>query len=245
MNTRTSFGWLFLLALLCWTPLSSQVLAQGDMDGSTENEAPKILLREGAQLSLQFLPGDADPVTEDMQQANARTYHLEGERGRHEHMDLRLTVSPSTDARSLDDDGNSSELDADYVILETGKQVTEDWLQPGTIFGFHHIALKPDVDRDEFERFIRDVWAPTQSDALPDSKIIFLKSIRGDREGEYSFVWIIDSEETRDYYFPQSGVPSKMYTEFEKGWLWINADDQMGKYVSTEEEGEFTDFVVR
>ncbi|MBB4080132.1 hypothetical protein GGR28_002762 [Lewinella aquimaris] len=223
--------------------MSPRMMAQGDMDGAMERPAP-VLLREGAQLSFQFVSGDTEPDADMVQDGNSMVYFLEGERGRHEDMNLKLTVSPDTNTMSLDDDTSDSELDADYVVFETGKEVKEDWLRPGTIFGFHHIALKPDADKAEFEKFIRNVWSPTQSDALPDSKIIFLKSIRGDRAGEYSFVWIIDSEETRDYYFPESGVPSKMYTEFEKGWSWIAADDQMGKFVSPDTE-EFTDYVVR
>jgi hypothetical protein len=54
----------------------------------------------------------------------------------------------------------------------------------------------------------------------------------------------MDSEETRDFYFPRSGEPSSHYTEFEKGWSYINDEEHLGKYLAEDAEDVFTDYVV-
>lgn len=197
-----------------------------------------VPLHEGTVIRMQLLPGDAD---RDLQAKGAASGALlRGERGRHEGSEVQLTLLPAGARTGPDAEG----LAEDYLIIDSGKPVTRNWLDPGTIWGFHTILLLDSVDRDDFETFIHRYWSPTRSDALPDSKMIFLKKLSGADRGEFSYIWLIDSEETRDYYFPEAKTPSKMYTEFEQGWDWLNGPDYLGKYLAAPEDELYTDFVV-
>ena len=219
------------LLLLCGSVLGAQTAESEDA----------TLLREGVVMRLQYLPAESDLASRDLQAKGEQTTSLlRGERGRHEGSEVQLTLLP-TETELTADAGENTE---DYLIIDSGDPITRDWLEPGTIWGFHTILLLDSVDRNDFETFIHRYWSPTRSDALPDSKMIFLKKLSGTDKGEFSYVWLIDSEETRDYYFPESKVPSNMYTEFEKGWAWINDRDHLGKYLAAPEDELFTDFVV-
>ncbi|NJB86060.1 hypothetical protein GGR26_001828 [Lewinella marina] len=246
MNAYTFTPCFVLFLLLCggWP---GAVFAQTDLPDMTMDleEEEQMKLKQGALLSFQFIKPDEEPSFQDLQPTdNSQVHYLKGERGVHEKRDLLLRLSYDTSATFNPSDRVDEEISADYVIIETGKPIQDNWLKPGTIFGFHHILLKPEVDREEFEEFIHEIWSPTRSDALPDSKLIFLKAVSGAREGEYGYIWLIDSEETRDFYFPESEVPSKMYTEFEKGWNWINDDENLGRFLAGPEDQEFTDYLV-
>ena len=224
--------WRTALLLLCCTALNAQT---PDAPGTPQN------LRDGMVLRMQYLPADSDLAARDLQaKAPLTTALLQGERGRHEGTEVQLTLLPTGTELGADTGENTE----DYLIIDSGDPITRNWLEPGTIWGFHTILLLDSVDRNDFETFIHRYWSPTRSDALPDSKMIFLKKLSGIDQGEFSYVWLIDSEETRDYYFPEAKVPSKMYTEFEKGWDWINDRDHLGKYLAAPEDELFTDFVV-
>ncbi|WP_116125338.1 hypothetical protein [Lewinella sp. IMCC34183] len=213
------------ILLFSFAPLS----AQADLPPGT-GTSPR--LESGAVLRFRSLPdGQTD--------GGASTTLLRGERGDEEGRSMALSFE-EPDAEPATDDSQA----VDYLVIDTGERIRRNWLEPGVIWGVHHLALRDSVDRGAFESFIHRYWAPTRADALPDSKLIFLKALTGPRAGEFSYVWLIDSEETRDYYFPKSEVPSKMYTEFEKGWSWINGDEHLGKFLAAPEDAEFTDYVV-
>ena len=224
------------LLLLAFFSLSGMAFTQAD---TVPASTPQ--LREGVVLRLQFLPDRADFADRDLAaRGQAPTVLIAGERGRYEGKEAFLTL--------LDKPGSATrQADAateDYLIIDSGEPITRNWLEPGVIWGFHTILLLDSVDRNDFETFIHRYWSPTRADALPDSKMIFLKKLSGTDAGEFSYVWLIDSEETRDYYFPESKVPSRMYTEFEKGWDWLNGPDHLGRYLAAPEDELFTDFVV-
>lgn len=227
------------------TPLPGQA----DQIPIYEEDDP-VLLNRGVRLNLYFLP---EGTPRDIEGSATGTregtfvHHLRGERGRHEGRDLYLQVA---DAGTERPDPPSSgigyvdSLTATYEIIATGKSVENHWLRPGAIMGFHDVQLKLETSQEDFEKFIHDMWSPTRSDALPDSKVVFLKAVSGPRSGEYSYLWLIDSEETRDYYFPASGEPSGAYTTFEKGWSWVEDEENLGKYIEPDVGDVFTDFVV-
>ena len=224
------------LLLLAVLSLSGAALAQGQSDPPS---APQ--LREGVVLRLRFLPEAANLGDRDLTaRGRASTVLVEGERGRYEGKEAFLTLLEEPSAAAGEADAGAE----DYLIIDSGEPITRNWLEPGVIWGFHTILLLDSVDRNDFETFIHRYWSPTRSDALPDSKMIFLKKLSGTDAGEFSYIWLIDSEETRDYYFPESKVPSRMYTEFEKGWDWLNGPDHLGKYLAAPEDELFTDFVV-
>ncbi|WP_420459210.1 hypothetical protein [Neolewinella sp.] len=235
MHTR--FTLLLLLTVLLLPLLAQQEIAQ------------PVLLNEGARVNLYFL-SDAENGADSLMATDggAPVYLLKGERGQHESRQVLLQVLPDGSAEPsatlTGGEGFDQIYNNSFEIIETGQPVTRHWLQPGAILGLHHVRLKPGTDQAAFERFIHNMWSPTQSDALPDSKIIFLRGISGERSGDFSFMWLIDSGETREYYFPQAGKPSQIYQDFERGWAWINDDDNLGKYVDDTQGDEYTDFIV-
>lgn len=193
---------------------------------------------------------------------DSRLLQLRGERGQLQDRTAAVWIYPDVPTKSFGEqevtagqpelegtfyrfnDGLEDSLATQYRIIEVGKPMTNALLRPGAILGLHQLVLKPDVDTAAFEEFVHKIWAPNRSDALPNSKLVFLKAISGQREGQYSYLWIIDSEETRDYYFPSSGVPSRMYTEFETGWSWMESPDYLGRFLDSDVEDVFTDYVV-
>ncbi|PPK85324.1 hypothetical protein CLV84_2219 [Neolewinella xylanilytica] len=206
-----------------------------------QSAEPSPRLRDGMVISMQFLPENAPLSDADVQAKGDRTASLlRGERGRYEGRGVMLTLVPEQTELTT----TEGEDRQDYLIIDSGDPITRNWLQPGAIWGFHTILLMDSINRSDFETFIHRYWSPTRSDALPDSKLIFLKNLSGPDKGEFSYIWLIDSEETRDYYFPEAKVPSKMYTEFEKGWNWIYDPEYLGKYLAAPEDELFTDFVV-
>ena len=235
MHTRSLLSLLLGLFLL---PLAAQ-----------QEIAEPVLLNTGARVNLYFLSDaatDADSLIATDE--GAAVYLLRGERGQHEDRRVLLQVLPDGSAEPsptlTSGEGFDQVYNNSFEIIETGDPVSRHWLQPGAILGLHHVRLKPGTDQAEFERFIHNMWSPTQSDALPDSKIVFLRGISGERSGDFSFLWLIDSEETRDYYFPEAGEVSKLYADFERGWAWINDDEHLGKYVDDSQGDEYTDYIV-
>ncbi len=126
--------------------------------------------------------------------------------------------------------GYEDSLAADYLVIEAGAPVKRDWLEPGAVLGLHHMILKPYVDTHEFERFIHNTWAPNRSDAVPDSKVFFLKGIRRNHENEYIFLWVLYSEETLNRYYPTPDLVSQEYQQLQNKWKWLYSDEYRGKY---------------
>ena len=193
---------------------------------------------------------------------DSRIVQLRGERGTHErrdavlwvyadssdhaHSDLDATVAdPEVEGAFYSfNDGFEDDLSTEYRVIEVGEAITKDWLYPGAILGLHHLQLAEGIEPADFEEFVHTLWAPARADALPDTKFIFLKGVAGARTDKYAYLWIIDTEETRDFYFPSSGEASPMYTDFARGWEWIDGDEYLGKYLAEGQEDEFTDFIV-
>lgn len=73
-----------------------------------------------------------------------------------------------------------------------------------SVYALHRVRLRPGVTPAEFERFVRCEFLPAlQALDAPGVEFALLKAIRGTRTGEYQFMMIFDSVETRDRYFPE------------------------------------------
>lgn len=140
--------------------------------------------------------------------------------------------------------GWESDLVTDYLVIATGKPVKKDWLQPGAVVGLHYMKLKPDVDTKAFEKFIQDTWAPNRSDAVPGSKVFFLKGIRGENNHGYAFLWILDSEETRNRYFPQPDQASEEFEKLQEQWQWLSEENYLGQFFEGWDSERASDFIV-
>lgn len=78
------------------------------------------------------------------------------------------------------------------------------------VYGLHRVRLRPGVTAEEFERFTLSAFLPALQELRADGvDFALLKGERGARAGEYQFVMIFDSVETRDRYFPEETRPSE------------------------------------
>ncbi len=75
------------------------------------------------------------------------------------------------------------------------------------VFGVHQIELLPGVSGKEFEKFIRDEYAPLATRI--GWKGYVTKADRGEQAGKYFVIWEIDSVEQRDRFFPDTGQPTE------------------------------------
>ncbi len=133
---------------------------------------------------------------------------------------------------------------SDYVVIDAGKPVNNDWLKPGALLGFHFIVIKPSVDHRDFEQFIHNIWAPNRCDAVPGSKVFFLKGIRGIHKDQYVFLWVLNSIVTRNSYFPSTDHPSKEYLQLQDQWKWLYGKDYRGRYFKGWDTSQASDFIM-
>ena len=71
------------------------------------------------------------------------------------------------------------------------------------VFGIHELELRPGVTPEQFDQFVRDEVA--RAPAQPVWTIHVLKGDRGTRDGKFAVLIEIESVETRDRLFPDSG----------------------------------------
>ena len=72
------------------------------------------------------------------------------------------------------------------------------------VYGLHRVHLRPGVEREEFERFTVAEFLPAlRALHAPGVEFALLNAERGARAGEYQFMMVFDSVETRDRYFPE------------------------------------------
>ncbi len=204
----------------------------------------------------------------------SRVYYTRGERGKHEDEEIFLWVFknkevrdyywPQTDVANEDyqqrrktidwlytdstfyqyNTGWKEQFASDYLVIEAGRPVEKDWLSSGALIGMHFMKLKKGINTDDFEDFIRNTWAPNRSDAVPGSKVFFLKGIRGNHENEYVFMWVIESLETRDQYYPEKDQVSAMYEKLQKKWSWLYSDEYRGQFFDSWLSDEQSDYII-
>jgi hypothetical protein len=73
-----------------------------------------------------------------------------------------------------------------------------------SVYGLHRVHLRPGVEPAEFERFTLVEFLPAlRALHAPGVEFALLKAERGARAGEYQFMMVFDSVESRDRYFPE------------------------------------------
>ena len=72
------------------------------------------------------------------------------------------------------------------------------------VYGLHRVRLRAGVDPAEFERFTLSEFLPALQELRATGvEFALLKAERGSEAGEYQFMMVFDSIETRDRYFPE------------------------------------------
>ncbi|MBX2877567.1 MAG: hypothetical protein KTR30_35945 [Saprospiraceae bacterium] len=140
--------------------------------------------------------------------------------------------------------GWENELSADYRVISAGVELSQNWLQANAMISLRHMKLKPGIDTTAFEAFMADTWGPNRSDAVPGSKAFFLQGISGGHKGEYALLWVLESVETRNKYFPEENQSSEVYRELQEMWSWLDDEVYGGQYVEGWDEAGKNDYFV-
>ena len=72
------------------------------------------------------------------------------------------------------------------------------------VLGMHSVELKPGVDEQEFEEFIKTDVLPVYR-KVPGQTAHLLKADRGVRNGKYLVLIELESPERRDHIYPPAG----------------------------------------
>jgi hypothetical protein len=108
------------------------------------------------------------------------------------------------------------------------------------VFVTNAIALRPGVQADEFERFVRE---EINASPWPDGiHVSLLKGDRGDREGKYLVLLQFDSVERRDWASPAIGQLSAEYLQMIEPKM--AALEKWGTLASGPLAATFTEYVV-
>ena len=70
------------------------------------------------------------------------------------------------------------------------------------VYGVHDIELGEGVDASEFEQYVLEKFVPAWTEARNGMRMTVLKGDRGERKGKYQLVYVLDSADTRDRFFP-------------------------------------------
>jgi len=76
----------------------------------------------------------------------------------------------------------------------------------GEVIAIRHLTLRKKTDPGEFEQYVAEEYAPAYQKFVPGVRALILKADRGKNAGKYIHIFIFDSVNTRDLYFP-AGKP--------------------------------------
>lgn len=116
-------------------------------------------------------------------------------------------------------------------------------LQKGNLVGVHHMLLTPreGYTLKQVANFYVKEYCPAYEKAFPGILAYFSMANRGEYVGECGLIFICESAEIRDKYWPAKDEPSMAaeagYKQMEKVW------DKLGKMVVVNSDGH-TDFVI-
>ena len=85
-------------------------------------------------------------------------------------------------------------------------------LQKGNLIGVHSltITLQPDVTMDQYMDFFTNKYIPKYQESFPGLKLQVLKGDRGENENNLGLLFLFESVEARDKYWPTMDGPSEL-----------------------------------
>ena len=128
------------------------------------------------------------------------------------------------------------------LLLFTGMAFGQ-YLQKGNLVGVHHLLLTPNegYTLEQVANFYVKEYCPAYEKAFPGIEVYFSMADRGEFVGECGLIFILESREIRNKYWPGKDEPSVEaeagYKKMEKVW------DKLGKMVDVD-SGDHTDFVI-
>jgi hypothetical protein len=111
----------------------------------------------------------------------------------------------------------------------------------GVVLGLHHmnIILKEDVSMNDYIGFFENTMKPAIEESLKGVKVFMLTGDRGENTNGYGLLYVVDSKELRDKYWPEEGSPSKELQELNQKMM-----TELQKYIVSM-SSEYTDWIVR
>jgi len=106
----------------------------------------------------------------------------------------------------------------------------------------YEVTLQPDVTMNQWLEFNRTKWVPAAEKVFPGIKIYIVVGDRGESENMYGEIWVFDSKETRDKYWPTEEGD----TEWPEGGLEILTpiSEETSNYVINATR-TFTDWIIQ
>lgn len=78
-------------------------------------------------------------------------------------------------------------------------------LDGGDVVAVRSLTLKEGADAKAFENYVAQVYTPAFEKHAPGVKAYVMRGDRGKDKGGYVLVWVFDSADTRDFYYPREG----------------------------------------
>jgi hypothetical protein len=126
------------------------------------------------------------------------------------------------------------------VVVSTLAQMPRTGV--GEVVAIREIELKPGADVAEFERFVIGTYNPAWEGAVPGARGYIARGDRGVHKGRYAFVFIFDSENTRNAIFPKEGTgASERFLPLLEGPF--GANKALDKYIEPASFSIYTDYV--
>ena len=114
----------------------------------------------------------------------------------------------------------------------------------GEVIAIRHLTLKKEADSGAFEQYVAEEYTPAYQKFVPGVRALILKADRGKNAGKYVHVYIFDSVNTRDFYFPagkpMSGVGLQVFGPVEELYSKL---EQYAEGTPGSSSDNFTDYV--
>jgi hypothetical protein len=97
-------------------------------------------------------------------------------------------------------------------------QLSAQSLQKGNLLGIHvrTITLQTNVTMEKYLDFYMNQYIPEYEKNYPGVKVYVIKGIRGENENSIGLLFLLQSMEVRDKYWPQKDVNSELAQEAAK-----------------------------
>lgn len=124
----------------------------------------------------------------------------------------------------------------DFVVLGYA-----DIIRPmmGEVIGIHYLNVKNKMG-DKFEEFVVKEFNPGMYNKIPGVNFYIMKGDRGDMKGHYIFVWVFDTIERRNEYYPAEGQPTQKFNDLFEPLRGL--DEKLQAFL--DEEESYTDYIV-
>jgi hypothetical protein len=108
----------------------------------------------------------------------------------------------------------------------------------------YEMTLQPDVTFKQFLEFKKTTFNPKWEKLFPGTSVVGLVGDRGGRKNKYTELWIFDSLETRDKFFPEEGIGLSALTDEQQETYRMLMGEQR-KYVIMSQGGTSTDYKIQ